>query len=70
MELFASWLFRKEPKLAHTWLHACFAGRSHSCAAPKHHTKRASFLFHSGIGLSPSAARVKRCAITPRHDMT
>ena len=46
------------------------AERSHSCSAREHHTGRASFLFHSGIGLSPSAARVKRCAITPRHGVT
>ena len=70
MELFASWLFRKEPTLAHTWLHARFAEQSHSCAAREYRTGRASFLFHSRIGLSPSAARVKRCAITPRHGMT
>ena len=38
--------------------------------AHKHHTRRASVLFHSGIDLSSSAARVKRCAITPRHGMT
>ena len=62
--------FRKEPILAHTWLHACFTERSHSCAARKYRTGRVSFLFHSGIGLSPSCARVKRCATTPRHGMT
>ena len=37
--------FRKKSTLAHTWLHACFAERSHSCAAP-----------YARIGLSPSAA--------------
>ena len=69
MELFASWLFaRNQNWLTPGCMHA--SPNDHTAAARKHHTGRASFLFHSGIGLSPSAARVKRCAITPRNGMT